>query len=205
MGERERRGGGAISEASPGERSRRADIDAVVEVQLPHDLHERRDRLQVSRLERKVGAAQRLGEPRDLETGIVFGRIEPALRQGLTDRATDRAWLFLACDWRSARRCSRDEQVEIRLLPSDQCPHGRILPGCALARSFGERSRFVGHERFRSFADPDVQWILEHSDFCQTSNSPRRQEIVGPSKPRRRTPRHEIVLRDRLNGGSSRR
>jgi hypothetical protein len=44
-----------------------ANIDAMVEVQLPHDFHERRDRLQVSLLQRNVGAAQRLGQPRNLE------------------------------------------------------------------------------------------------------------------------------------------
>jgi hypothetical protein len=70
--------------------SRRADIDAVVEVQLPHDFHERRNRLRISLLQRNVGAAQRLGQPRDLEAGIVFGRVEPPLRQGLADSASDR-------------------------------------------------------------------------------------------------------------------
>jgi len=34
-----------------------ADIDAVIEVQLPHHFQERRNRLQVSLLERNVGAA----------------------------------------------------------------------------------------------------------------------------------------------------
>jgi hypothetical protein len=71
-----------------GEGRRAAKINAVVEVQLPHDFQERRDCFQVSLLQRNVGAAQRLGQPGDLEAGVVLRRIEPPLRQGLTDSAT---------------------------------------------------------------------------------------------------------------------
>ena len=60
--------------------ARWTNIDAVVEVQLPHNIHERRDRLQISLLQGNVGATQRLGQPRDLEMGIVFWRIELPLR-----------------------------------------------------------------------------------------------------------------------------
>ena len=67
-----------------------ARIDVVVEVQLPHDFQERRNRLQVSLFQRNVGAAQRLDQPCDLEAGVVLRRIEPSFRQGLTDRATNR-------------------------------------------------------------------------------------------------------------------
>ena len=67
-----------------------ARIDVVVEVQLPHDFQERRNRLQVSLFQRNVGAAQRLDQPCDLEAGVVLRRIEPPFRQGLTDRATNR-------------------------------------------------------------------------------------------------------------------
>jgi hypothetical protein len=64
-------------------------MDAVVEVELPHHLQERRNRLQVSLLQRNVGAAQRLRQPRNLEAGVVLRRIELALGQRLADRATD--------------------------------------------------------------------------------------------------------------------
>jgi hypothetical protein len=52
-----------------------------VEVQLPHNFHELRDRIQVSLLQRNIGAAQGLGQPRDLQTGIVLGRIELSPRE----------------------------------------------------------------------------------------------------------------------------
>ena len=55
---------------------RPADIDAVVEVQLSHHFQERSNRLQVSLLQRNVGAAQCLGQPGDLEAGVVRRRIE---------------------------------------------------------------------------------------------------------------------------------
>ena len=111
---------GAISGSAAGARSRRADIDAVVEVQLPHDFQERRDRLQVSLLQRNVGAAQRLGQPRDLEAGIVLRRIEPPLRQGLTDSATNRRRALLCVARNLLDAVARHEQVEIRLSPLDQ-------------------------------------------------------------------------------------
>jgi hypothetical protein len=78
-----------------GERRRAAKINAVVEVQLPHDFQKRRDRLQVSFLQRNVGAAQRLGQPGDLEAGVVRRRIELPLRQGLTDSATADTLVFV--------------------------------------------------------------------------------------------------------------
>ena len=71
--------GGAGGAISGGGASGSAANDAVVEVQLPHDFQERRNRIQVSLLQRNVGAAQRLGQPLDLEAGVVLRRIEPAL------------------------------------------------------------------------------------------------------------------------------
>jgi len=94
---------------------RGAHMDAVVEVQLSHDFEERRDRLHVPLFQRFVGAAQRLGQPRDLKPGIILRRIELPLCQGLTDDAADRRRTFLhgACDLLDA--VARDEQVEIAL------------------------------------------------------------------------------------------
>lgn len=126
--------------------SRRADVDAVIEGQLPHELHERRDRLQVSLLKRSVGQAQRLGQPRDLRR-VVLG--EPPRRQGLTDSAADsRRTLFrVARDLLDA--VARNEQVEIRLASLDQSLAEDFARG-ALARSFGDQFHLVAHERSRS-------------------------------------------------------
>src|SRR5947208_1184557 len=130
----------------PRRAARRAKSDSVVEIELPHDFHKRRNRLQISLLERNVRAAQRLGQPRDLEASIVFGRIEPSLRQGLTDSATNRrrACLCVAPNLLSA--VARHEQVEISLAPLDQCFAADFAQG-ALVRPFGDRLHFIGHER----------------------------------------------------------
>jgi hypothetical protein len=99
----------------------RANIDAAVQIELPHDFHKRRNRLQIHLLQRNVGATQRLGQPRDLETGIVFGRIELSLRQGLTDSATNRRRACLCVARNLLNAVARHEQVDITLAPLDQC------------------------------------------------------------------------------------
>src|SRR3984957_4223244 len=124
--------------------SRGANIDAVVEIKLPHALHEWRNRLQVSLLQRNVGAAQRLGQPGHLEAGVVLRRIELPLRQGLTDRATHRGHAHLCVTRNLLDAVARHEQVEIHLSPLDQCLAAEFSCG-ALARPFGSQLRVVGH------------------------------------------------------------
>jgi hypothetical protein len=128
--------------------SSRAEIDAVVEVQLPHDFHERRNRAQISLLQRNVGAAQRLGQPRDLEAGLVLRRIGPPLRQGLTDGATNRRRTLLCVARNLLNAVARHEQVEIRLSPLDQRLAANFARG-PLSRPLGGWCRFIAHEPSR--------------------------------------------------------
>ncbi|HWY82813.1 MAG TPA: pilus assembly protein TadG-related protein [Roseiarcus sp.] len=114
--------------------------------QLPHNFHERRNRLQVSVLQRNVGAAQRLGQPGDLEAGVVLRRIEPPLRQGLTDSATNRGRARLRMARNLLNAVARHEQVEICLSPLDQ-GFAEVFACRALARPFGGWLRFIGHWR----------------------------------------------------------
>ena len=117
------------------DKQRPADIDAVVEVQLSHHFQERSNRLQVSLLQRNVGAAQRLGQSRDLEARVVLRRIEPPLRQGLTDRAPNRRRARLRMARNLLNAVARYEQVEICLSPLDQ-GFAEVLPEARLcARS----------------------------------------------------------------------
>src|ERR1700722_17318536 len=125
---------------------RPADIDAVVEVQLSHHFQEWSNRLQISLLQRNVGAAQRLGQSRDLEAGIVLRLIEPPLRQGLTDSATNRRRARLRMARNLLNAVARYEQVEICLSPLDQ-GFAEVFARGALARPFGGWLRFIGHER----------------------------------------------------------
>ena len=111
---------------------RRADIDAVVEIQLAYDFQERPNRLQVSLFQRNIGAAQRLGQPYDFEAGVVLRRIEPPLRQGLTNSATNRrrARLRVARNlFNAVPDTSRSKYASRRLIEASW----RILP-VALAR-----------------------------------------------------------------------
>src|ERR1700733_10001580 len=138
-----------------------ANIDAMVEVQLPHDFQKRRNRLQVALFQRNVSAAQGLGQPRDLQAGVVLRRIELPLRQGLADSAANRrrALLRVARDLLNA--VAGHEQVEIRLSPLDQCL-AEGLPGRALARPFGCLFWFIGHERSR-FVDLEALYPAFYS------------------------------------------
>jgi hypothetical protein len=115
--------------------SRGADMDAVVEIKLPHNFHEWRNRLQVSLLQRNVGAAQRFGQPRNLESSVVLRRIELALGQRLADRATDRRQTLLCVGRNLLDAISRHQKVKIDLAPLDQ-DFAADFAGGALARPF---------------------------------------------------------------------
>jgi hypothetical protein len=74
--------------------SRGANMNAVVEIKLADDFHERLNRLQVSLLQRSVGAAQRLCQPRDLEAGVVLRRINWRLAKACPTARRTAAGLF---------------------------------------------------------------------------------------------------------------
>src|SRR6185437_15129387 len=103
----------------------------------------------VSVLQRNVGAAQRLGQPRNLDAGIVLRRIETPFRQGLADSATNRRYARLGVSRDLLDAVARHEQVEISLSAPDR-EVTEDLAGGALAGPFGGRFELIGHERLRS-------------------------------------------------------
>jgi hypothetical protein len=136
---------------------RGADVDAVAELELSH-LHERRDRLEISFLQRNVGAPQRLAQPRDLEASAILSRIEAPLRQGLADSATNRRRTS-SCGSQSVRcdspKRARSKYASHRIIRASL----RILPAARLCAPFGGRFGFIGHRRPR-FPDFDHHTII---------------------------------------------
>jgi hypothetical protein len=74
----------------------------MVAVHCSNNCHERFHGFQVSALERRIGEAQRLGQPRDLQMDIAVGGVEFATGDGGIDLASDRS----DADLRTSAICS---------------------------------------------------------------------------------------------------